>query len=140
MQSEIVHSRVLIKMKLRIIVADDNRKTLLILVKVLSSEFEIIATATDGLSALDQIRRCQPSVAILDLNMPKLNGIEVTKEVIRQGLSSGVIICSVAKDPELIEAAQRAGALGYVFKARVNQDLPAAVKLVARGKPFVSGS
>jgi two-component system response regulator DegU len=127
-------------MKLRIVVADDNQKALLFMVKALSLEFEIIATAADGQSALDQIRRCQPSVVVLDVNMPKLNGIEVTREIVRQGLSSGVILCSVENDPEVIEAAQRAGALGYVFKARVNQDLSAAVKLVANGAPFVSGS
>jgi two-component system response regulator DegU len=127
-------------MKLRIVVADDNQKALLFMVKALSLEFEIIATAADGLSALDEIRRCQPSVVVLDVNMPKLNGIEVTREIVRQGLSSGVILCSVENDPEVIEAGQRAGALGYVFKTRVNQDLSVAVKLVANGAPFVSRS
>src|SRR5947209_5296821 len=127
-------------MKLRIIVADDNPKVLLVLVKALSSEFAIVATATNGLAALEQIRLCRPSVAVLDLNMPKLNGIEVAREVVRLGLSSGVIICSVAKSPDLIEAAQQAGALGYVFKPRIHQDMSTAVKLVARGKSFVSGT
>jgi two-component system response regulator DesR len=125
-------------MKLRILVADDNRKTLLALLTALSLEFDVIATATNGRSALEQIRRLQPSVAVLDLNMPELNGIEVTREIVRQCLSCAVVICSVAKAPELIEAALVAGALGYVCKRRLNQDLPIAVKRAARGESFVS--
>lgn len=127
-------------MKLPIIIADDNQKALTALVKVLSSEFEIVATATDGSSALEQILRLQPSVAVLDLNMLGLNGIEIAREIARRGLPSRVIICSVEKDPELIEAAYNAGALGYVFKANLQTDLPAAVKCAACGKAFISCS
>ena len=127
-----------VKMKLRILVADDNRKALHALVTALSLEFDVIATATDGRSALEEIRRLQPSVAVLDLNMPELNGIEVTREVVRQCLSCAVIICSVENAPELIEAALAAGALGYVFKTRLNHDLSIAVKHAADGKSFIS--
>ena len=127
-------------MKLRIVVADDNRKALLALVAALSLEFDVIATATNGRSALEQIRRLQPSVAVLDLNMPELNGIEVTREIVRQCPSCAVVICSVENVPELIEAALAAGALGYVFKRRLNQDLSIAVKHAANGQSFVSGA
>ena len=127
-------------MKLRILVADDNRKALLALVTALSQEFDVIATADNGRSALDQISRLQPSVAVLDLNMPELNGIEVTREIARQHLSCAVVICSVAKAPELIEAALAAGALGYVCKRRLLQDLSIAVKHAAQGESFVSKS
>jgi DNA-binding NarL/FixJ family response regulator len=126
-------------MKLRILVADDNRKALYALVTALSLEFEVIATATNGRSALEEIRRLQPSVAILDLNMPELNGIEVTREIVRQCLSCAVVICSVENAPELIEAALAAGALGYVFKRRLNQDLSIAVKRAVQGESFISG-
>ena len=126
-------------MKLRILVADDNQKSLFALVKALSLEFEVIGTATNGQSALEQIRRLHPSVAVLDLNMPELNGIEVAREIVRQRLSCAVVICSVAKAPEFIEAALAAGALGYVFKRRLNQDLSIAVKRAAHGESFISG-
>jgi DNA-binding NarL/FixJ family response regulator len=128
------------KMKLRILIADDNQKALLALVAALSQDFNVIATATDGQSALEQIRQLQPSVAVLDLNMPELNGIEVTREIARQSLSCAVVICSVAKAPELIEAALAAGALGYVFKRRLIQDLSIAVKRAADGESFISAS
>jgi DNA-binding NarL/FixJ family response regulator len=89
---------------------------------------------------LEQIQRLTPSVAVLDLNMPGLNGIQITMAILRQSLESKVVICSVESDPELIEAAQKAGALGYVLKARINRDLVAAVRCAASCKPFVSQS
>jgi DNA-binding NarL/FixJ family response regulator len=125
-------------MKLRVLIADDNQKALLALVAALSQEFNVIATAANGRSALEQICRLQPSVAVLDLNMPGLNGIEVTREITRQRLSCAVVICSIAKAPELIEAALAAGALGYVFKRKLLQDLSIAVNRAARGESFIS--
>ncbi|HEY2361564.1 MAG TPA: response regulator transcription factor [Candidatus Angelobacter sp.] len=127
-------------MKLRILIADDNKKALLALVTTLSQEFNVVATAVDGRSALEQISRLQPSVAVLDLNMPELNGIEVTREIVRQRLSCAVVICTIAKAPELIEAALAAGALGYVCKRRLLQDLSIAVKRAAQGESFISKS
>jgi DNA-binding NarL/FixJ family response regulator len=72
--------------------------------------------------------------------MAELNGIEVTREIVRQCLSCAVVICSVARVPELIEAALTAGALGYVCKRRINQDLAIAVKHAVHGQSFVSGA
>jgi DNA-binding NarL/FixJ family response regulator len=77
---------------------------------------------------------------VLDLEMPGINGIEVAKELIKSPSSPAVVICSVENDPEVVEAARQAGALGYVFKARVAEDLIVAVKSVARGQSFVSPS
>ena len=127
-------------MKLQIVVADDNSSMLGALVSALSGEFDVIATASDGRSALDSIQRLRPGVAVLDLNMPGLNGIEITREIARLHLESSVVICSIEDDPELIAAAQRAGALGYVIKSRVNGDLLMAVKWASSGQPFVSVS
>ena len=125
-------------MKLQIVVADDNNGMLGELVSALSGEFDVIATATDGRSALDSIQRLRPGVAVLDLNMPGLNGIEITREIARLRLESSVVICSIEDDPDLIAAAQGAGALGYVLKSRVNGDLLLAVRWASSGHPFVS--
>jgi DNA-binding NarL/FixJ family response regulator len=125
-------------MKLRIVVADDNPKFLSALVTLLETTFEVVATAEDGGSALEYARRLQPDVVILDLTMPTLNGIDVTRELRNQSRAPGVVICSVETDPEIIEAARQGGALGYVSKTRLANDLIAAVNSVARGEPFVS--
>jgi DNA-binding NarL/FixJ family response regulator len=127
-------------MKLHIVVVDDNPAFLAKLVSVLATEFEVVATALDGKSALECIRLYQPNAVVLDLAMPDFNGIEVTKQLTKHPPSPAVVICSMEDDPEIVEAARRAGALGYVFKARIAKDLIAAVKSVASGQSFVSPS
>jgi DNA-binding NarL/FixJ family response regulator len=124
--------------KLRIIVADDNPAFLRELTSLLAAEFEVVATATDGNSALDLIRRYTPDLVVLDLVMPALNGIEVSRELAKSSSSPPVVICSVETDPEIVETARQAGALAYVFKLRVQKDLILAVKSALQGKPFVS--
>jgi two-component system response regulator DegU len=124
--------------KLRIIVADDNAEFVRKFVSLLRTEFDVVATAADGKSALELIRLYQPDVAILDLEMPLLNGIAVTKELAKHPWCPPVVICSVETDPEVVEAARNAGALGYVLKTRIERDLILAVNAVACRQPFVS--
>jgi DNA-binding NarL/FixJ family response regulator len=125
-------------MKLRIVVADDNPAFLGAVVSMLEAEFEVVATAADGNAAVERIRQHQPDVAVLDLAMPGLSGIDVTKAVTNHHPGSAVVICSVETDPEILRAARQAGALGYVFKVRVGEDLRSAIKSAARGQSFVS--
>jgi DNA-binding NarL/FixJ family response regulator len=119
-------------------VADDNPAFLREVTSLLAAEFEVVATATDGNSALDLIRRYKPDLVVLDLGMPALNGIEVSRELAKSSSSPPVVICSVETDPEIVEGARQAGALAYVFKLRVQKDLILAVKSALQGKPFVS--
>jgi DNA-binding NarL/FixJ family response regulator len=125
-------------MKLSIVVADDNPEFLREFVSILENEFEIIAIARDGKSALDIILARHPDMAVLDLDMPGLNGIEVTRELARSLPTVAVVLCSVETDPEIIEAARLAGARAYVFKIRIARDLVEAVKSAARGEFFCS--
>jgi DNA-binding NarL/FixJ family response regulator len=124
--------------KLRIIVADDNPAFLRELTSLLAAEFDVVATALDGKSALDLIRRYKPDLVVLDLAMPVLNGIEVSRELAKSSSSPPVVICSMETDPEIVEAARQAGALAYVFKVRVEKDLMLAVKSALHCKSFVS--
>jgi DNA-binding NarL/FixJ family response regulator len=107
-------------------------------VLLLRTEFDVIATATDGMAALECIQRYKPDLAVLDVVMPRINGIDLARELSRNGHSTHVIICSVENDRETIDAARAAGALGYVFKPRMARDLITAVKSVAAGHPFTS--
>ena len=89
---------------------------------------------------MESARSCQPDVLVLDLEMPELNGIDVTRNLTNPYTGPRAIICSVETDPEIVEAALSAGALGYVFKSRIEIDLVLAVKSVARGQCFVSAN
>ena len=120
--------------KHRIIVADDNPAFLAELTSLLASEFEVVATATDGKSALDSVKRHVPDLAVLDLAMPFLNGIEVIRELAKLPQRIPVVICSVERDPEIIQAAHKAGAAAYVFKGSFKNDLILAVRSALDGK------
>lgn len=117
--------------KLRLVVADDNPAFLKTLFSLLELEFDIVATATDGQSALNQIRTERPDVVVLDLYMPGLNGIEITEELARHPPSPPVVICSSESDAEIVAAARQAGATAYVFKSRIGTALIDAVKSAA---------
>jgi DNA-binding NarL/FixJ family response regulator len=124
----------------RIVVADDNPSFLRELTSLLTAKFDVVATAADGKSALNIIGHCEPDLVVLDLQMPELNGMQVTRELAKHPHSPPVVICSVETDPEVVEAARQAGAVAYVFKTRVQKDLILAVKSVLQGRPFVSPS
>lgn len=119
-------------------VIDDSASFLEKLVSILSIEFDVVKAVIDGKSCLEVILSCQPDVVVLDLGMPGLNGIEITRELMKYNPRPAIVICSVEHDLEVIQAAREAGALGYVFKARAARDLNSAVKSVVRGQSFVS--
>jgi DNA-binding NarL/FixJ family response regulator len=125
-------------MKLRIVLADDNSEVIRTITALLGDAFEVVGTAPNGRQALEVLRRCRPDVAILDLEMPFMNGIEITRELMKDGFKTAVVICSVESDPEIVAAAREAGAIGYVFKTRIAKDLVPAVESAAMGKPFTS--
>ena len=125
-------------MRLRILIADDNALFLRKIASMLEVEFDVVATVADGRAAVEAARKCNPDVAVLDLEMPHLNGIEAARELAQQQPSPRVLICSVETDPEIVNASLQAGALGYIFKARLETDLLLAVKSVARGQRYVS--
>lgn len=125
-------------MKLKILIADDNPAVLRQFVSLLGKEFDIVATAFDGGSALEAIRHFKPDVAVLDIRMPVLDGIELTRALQQEPHRPAVVICSVENDQEFVESAVLAGALCYVSKTNVAKDLVAAVKFAAEGQSFVS--
>ena len=120
--------------KHRIVVADDSQPFLERLTSFLAAEFDIVATAIDGKTALNLIRHHQPDVAVLDLHMPTLSGIEVARELAKSSPGLPIVICSMETDPDIVEAARKAGA-NYVFKTKIETDLIAALKSAALGTP-----
>jgi CheY-like chemotaxis protein len=121
--------------RLRLIVADDSPAFLQKFISLLTVEFDVVATATDGKTALDLIRRHEPDLVVLDLHMPALNGIEVARELAKNPPSPPVVICSAETDPEIVGAARQAGAVEYVFKARIEKELITAVKSAVQNSP-----
>src|SRR5437764_5201130 len=113
---------------MRIVVADDNPKWLEMLVSIVKDKCEVVATAADGKSALQAIYYHKPDVVVLDLGMPGLSGIDITRKVTNKCRKPAVVICSAETAPEIVETARQAGAAGYVFKHCCARDLLPAVE------------
>ena len=103
--------------KLKILLADDHALLRLGLKKILEerSEWQVIAEAGDGRTAVRQTLELSPDVVVLDIGMPLLNGIEVTRQIIRRLPSVGVLILSMHADEAYITQALRAGERGYLL-------------------------
>ena len=124
--------------RLRVAVVDDDPNFLNAFVHLLGSEFEVVATARDGKSALQSILEAKPDVAILDLQLPDTNAIELTRNLTQNSHHVAVVICSVIKDQDVMDAALEAGASAYVWKDRMTSDLIAAVRTAAEHRRFIS--
>jgi DNA-binding NarL/FixJ family response regulator len=98
---------------------------------------QVVGTAVDGLEAIQKARALQPNIVIMDIRMPKLNGLAATREICRVVPSARVLIASNEMDPEVVQAAFAAGACGYVLKRTVAADLRPAIAAVAGGKLFI---
>ncbi len=98
----------------------------------------VVAEAADGLEAVQLAEEHQPDLLILDIGMPKLNGIEVAARTQKLAKPPGVIILSMHADESYIIRALAAGARAYLLKSATDEDLLPAVRAVASGKPFFS--
>jgi DNA-binding NarL/FixJ family response regulator len=127
---------------LRILVADDHgivRRGMRALLES-AAGMEIVGEAADGRQALKLCESLHPDIAILDIAMPQLNGIEVTAQATRRNPALKVIILSMYADESYIVRALSAGAKSYLLKQATEDDLLPAVRAVSAGKSFFSPS
>ena len=125
---------------MRVFIADDHgivRSGLRMLLEQ-QDDIEVIAEASDGAEARDMAIRERPDLAILDVKMPKLTGLQATREIKRQAPEVSVLILSMHDDERYLFEALKAGASGYVLKAQADTDLLAAIRAVERGEPFLT--
>jgi two-component system response regulator NreC len=123
-----------------IVLADDHHVVRQGLRTLLESEtdFRVIGEAGDGLEAVQLVERLQPDVLVLDLMMPSLNGLEVTRQVGQRSPQTRVVILSMHSSEAYVMEALRHGAAGYVIKASSAADLIKAVREVAAGRHYLS--
>ena len=120
------------------VVVDDHPALVEAIALVLEDHgIEPIGTASDGRSGLALIRDVRPDVAIVDIRMPELNGIEVAREVVRTAPETGVALYTGYGDRALLLEALDAGARGYILKEAPLDDLVRAVRAIARGEIYV---
>ena len=127
---------------MRVLLADDHgivRRGLRSLIET-QPDIKVVAEAGDGLEALKLCEEQKPDAVILDVAMPKLNGIEVAERVQKLPHSPSVLILSMHADESYIIRALAAGARAYLLKDATDEDLIPALRAVAAGKPFFSPS
>jgi DNA-binding NarL/FixJ family response regulator len=124
--------------KVRVLVAEDNQAMREIIVSALAADFDVILAVSDGESAVAANAQLLPDVAVLDISMPILNGIDVARRIRETCTSTQVIFLSAHADAETVEAAFETGSLAYVLKPRLGTDLVPAIKLALNGRRFVS--
>lgn len=125
---------------IKILLADDHtilRKGLRLLLER-EPDLKVVAEATNGKEAVDQMRRANPDIVIMDIAMPIMNGIEATNLICREFSHTAVIVLSVHSDEAYVLRALKAGARGYLLKDSAESDLIQAVRSVAAGKAYFS--
>lgn len=125
---------------LRILLADDHTLFRQGLRRVLQEQpgWEVVAEASDGAEASRRALELKPHVAIMDIAMPRLNGVEATRQIVRRLPEVRVLIVSMYSDEVFITQALQAGAHGFLLKDSADTDLVRAVTDLANGKSFFS--
>ena len=133
---KIPHARDTVMDTIHIFIADDHamfREGLRALFAALS-DIEVVGEAANGAAAVTQVATLQPDVVLMDINMPDLNGIEATRQILATQPGMGVIMVTMLEDDASVFAAMRAGARGYVLKGAHHDEILQAIRAVATGQ------
>jgi len=100
-------------------------------------ELQIVAEASDGIEAVEKSRQLQPDVILLDIGLPKLNGIAAAQQIREVAPQSRIIFVTQETSADIMKEAIGSGGMGYVVKAKVESELLKAIDLVLEGKQFI---
>ena len=127
---------------IRVLIADDHgmvRSGLRMLMER-QSDVRVVAEAGDGVEALEQALAERPDVAVLDVSMPRMTGLQAAREIRAHDSDIGLVMLSMHDDDRYFLEALDAGATGYVLKKAADHDLVDALRTVAGGRPFLSSN
>ena len=126
--------------RVRILVVDDNAPFRDFICSMLKkrAELQVIGEASNGLEAVHKAEELQADLVLLDIGLPRLNGIEAARRICKLAFKSKIVFLSQESSPDVVQCALRLGAMGYVAKPKAGSDLLAAVEAVVQGIQFVS--
>jgi DNA-binding NarL/FixJ family response regulator len=126
-------------MALRVVLADDHPIVLEGLRLLLErGGIEVAAVAADGREAVHLAMTSDSDVVVLDLFMPRLNGLDAASEILQKRPDAAILLLSMASEPHHVVAARSAGVRGYVVKTQAAEELIVAIQTVAAGEPYLS--
>lgn len=127
---------------MRVLIADDHgivRGGLRLLLER-QPDIAVVGEAADGVEAVERALELRPDLCVLDVAMPRMTGLEATREIRAHAPEIAVLVLSMHDDERYVFEALRAGAAGYVLKREADQALVAAVRAVQRGEPFLTNA
>jgi DNA-binding NarL/FixJ family response regulator len=124
----------------RILLADDNDLLLELTAKMLTASFDVVGIAHDGTELVSKALLLHPDVIVADIVMPNLTGIEAIHQLLEAGLGAKVVFLTIHSEDEYLQACLEEGALGYVVKTDMRDDLIPAINAAIAGRLFVSPS
>ena len=122
----------------RVLIADDHRALLARVAEILDHDFCVVGAVTDGVQLLEAEAALHPDVLVVDVSMPVMGGLEAADRLRQRGSHVPVVCLTANEQPEVVEAAWEAGALGYVTKMSMAQDLVPAIRAALEGRHFAS--
>ena len=127
---------------LRIVIADDHELVRKGLRSVLDAQtgWTICGEAVNGREAVELARKIKPDVMVMDVTMPELNGLEATRQILKDRPKTEVLILTVHESEQLVSEVLAAGARGYILKGDTTRLLVAAIESIAQHKPFFTGT
>lgn len=127
-------------MSIRILLADDHNLFRQGLKRIVEehSDLEVVAEAASGIEAIELAKNQQPDIAVLDVAMKELNGIEAAAQLLRVSPKTAILMLSMYGDERYVMRAMRNGARGYVLKDTLEEDFLTAIRALAEGKTFFS--
>ena len=126
---------------IRILIADDNLSTLKAIGQFLEDErYRVLDAVQSGASLVAKALALRPDIAVIDIAMPEMTGLDALGELTRRNCNTKIVILTAHREPEFVEAALSAGASAYVLKHRMVTDLPVAIESALRGDRFLSPS
>ena len=125
-----------------VLIADDHDIIRIGIKNILrgQSDYEVVAEAVDGEEVLTKVKELKPDILLLDISMPKINGLDVIAQVHRLSPETEIIIITVHKADIYIMKAFKAGAKGYLYKENAAEELLPALRNVADGKTYLSST
>jgi DNA-binding NarL/FixJ family response regulator len=126
--------------KVRIMIADDHAIVRRGLRALLDAQpgWEVCAEASNGREAVFSAEQLQPDIAVVDIGMPELNGLDATRQILTVSPRTEVLILTMHQADEVVAEVLKAGARGYVLKSDADQDLVAAIETLLEHKPFLN--
>lgn len=122
----------------RVLLADDHVLVAEGIQKLLEPEFELVGIVADGRSLVAAASKLQPDIAVVDISLPLLNGLDASRQVKKANPDIKIIILTMHSEPNFVTQAFRVGVSGYVLKQSVGSELVQAIREVLKGRTFVS--